>query len=286
MKRVVRWLGIGLAGLAGLAVLATVAIYIISGQVLGQRTAAQAETLPAPSAALLADAPRQGKLRGCVSCHGEGLGGKLVVEIPNVVRLFAPNLTQIAARATDQQLAAAIRQGIGHDGRPLFMMPSQQYARLSDEEVAALVRWIRSLPRVPGGEEHVTVGPLGRAAIAAGQLKPVTEEMELFRSQAPIDLGPRHAAARQFVAATCADCHGPALLGRPTPEGSVAPDLSIAGAYSYDQFRSLMQAGKSPSGKDLGLMKKVAEEDFRHLREEEMRSIYDYLQARAQKLSS
>ena len=31
--------------------------------------------------------------------------------------LYAPNLTLVAAKATDEQLDQAIRQGIGHDGR-------------------------------------------------------------------------------------------------------------------------------------------------------------------------
>jgi mono/diheme cytochrome c family protein len=209
-----------------------------------------------------------------------------MVEIPNVARIFAPNLTQVAARATDQQLAAAIRQGVGHDGRPLFIMPSQQYSRLTDPEVAALISWIRSLPRVEGGDEHVTVGPLGRVAIAAGKLGPVTAQMDAFRTQAPIHLGPRHAVGRELVGNTCSDCHGPALLGGKTPEGQLAPDLAIVGAYDYDQFRTLMRTGKPPSGKDLGLMGKIAQEDFRHLREDEIRAVYDYLQARAQKLAS
>ena len=68
-------------------------------------------------------------------------------------------LTQpFAGRSTDQQLAVAIRQGVGHDGRGLFVMPSAMYARLSDAEVAALIAHIRKLPRSGGATEGAQVG--------------------------------------------------------------------------------------------------------------------------------
>ena len=40
------------------------------------------------------------------------------------------------------------------------------------------------------------------------------------------------------------------------------PDLAIAGAYDLAQFRTLMRTGRPPDGRDLGLMKEVAERDF------------------------
>ena len=50
---------------------------------------------------------------------------------------------------TDDQLARAIREGIGHDGRALFpMMPYESLRHMSDEDLASLVVYIRSLPPV------------------------------------------------------------------------------------------------------------------------------------------
>jgi cytochrome c553 len=234
---------------------------------------------------MMADAPRQARIMGCVSCHGEGLKGNLMAEIPNVARIFAPNLTEIAARSTDQQLAAAIRQGIGHDGRPLLVMPSPQYSRMSDQEVAALIRWIRTLPRVGGGSEHVSVGPLGRVALAAGKIRTMPEKVEEYRTQAPISLGAAHAAGQRLAANDCSECHGPALFGQTLEGGEQAPDLTIVGAYDYDQFRTLLSTGRAPGGRDVGLMTKVAKLDLKHLREDEMKALYDYLKARADRLA-
>jgi mono/diheme cytochrome c family protein len=278
-------MGLGVAGLAGLALLAILAVFFVSGQILGERIEAKAERLAEPSPTLLADAPRQARVQGCTNCHGEGLRGKLMLDEPWVMRIVAPNLTDIAAQASDQQLAAAIRQGIGHDGRPLFIMPSLQYSRMSDGEVAALIRFIRMQPKAEGGNPLPSFGPIGRFALAAGKFQPATARMEDYRTQAPIGLGARHAAGQRLAANGCSECHGPALYGQAMGPDGFAPDLTIAGAYDYDQFRTLLRTGKPPSGRDLGFMSDVARKDFKYLRDDEIRALYDYLQARAQKLS-
>src|SRR4051812_26144137 len=66
--------------------------------------------------------------------------------------VFAPNLTPDPAtglgHVPDDAIARAIREGVSHDGRPLFMMPWQNYRQLSDEDVASVVVYLRSLPAV------------------------------------------------------------------------------------------------------------------------------------------
>lgn len=285
MKQAFRWLGLTATALVTLVLLGAAAIFAVSGWIIGRDYQARAETLAPPSAAQLADAGRQARILGCVSCHGEGLEGHVVADIPNVARVHAPNLTEIAARATDQQLAAAIRQGVGVDGRGLFVMPSGMYSRLSDAEVTALIAWIRGLPPVQGSTEGFSPGPLGRLAIVAGKLRPVPVKLEDYRTQAPIDLGAAHAAGRRLSANACSECHGPALFGMTMEDGAVTPDLSIAGAYDYEQFRTLMRTGAAPHGRDLGLMKQVARSDFAHFTDRELAALHGYLRARAERLA-
>lgn len=65
-------------------------------------------------------------------------------------RTVAPNLTPDpetgAAQWSDDEVARAIREGIGRDGRAIFpMMPySAAYRLISDEDVAAIVAYLRS----------------------------------------------------------------------------------------------------------------------------------------------
>jgi mono/diheme cytochrome c family protein len=101
---------------------------------------------------------------GCFSCHGEpdwqatGFparagteGGGRVWDREGLPYVTAPNITpdpETGAGAwTDDMFARAIREGMGHDGRTLFpLMPYTQYRSMSDEDVASIVVYLRSLP--------------------------------------------------------------------------------------------------------------------------------------------
>jgi mono/diheme cytochrome c family protein len=200
-----------------------------------------------------------------------------------VATIWAPNLTLVAARATDQQLAQAIRQGVGHDGRPLWVMPSGLLSRLEDGEVAALIAWIRSLPRGGAETPRVHVGPLGRLGIALGQFERAPASLEHFRTVRAFDAGPAYAAGRRIAERVCADCHGPDLRGGHAGPDDNAPDLAIAGAYDGDQFRTLMRTGRPPNGRDLGLMRRIAVQDLSGLRDDEVAALHAYLSERAQR---
>ena len=284
MKRLLRWTGYVAGGLVALVVLAMLGIFGTSEWVLRRGHAAVPEKLELPSRAQLADAPRQAKLLGCVSCHGEGLGGREFLDVPNVVRIYAPNIPAIAARSTDHQIARAIRQGVGHDGRRLFVMPSANYQRLSDGEVSALIAYIRGLPVGPGATEGFSARPIGRVAIATGKLQPQVAKLDWYRTTGPIPAGKVHDTGQQMAGKYCGDCHGPALEGLTMESGDTAPNLSIAGAYDLDQFRTLMRTGKAAGNREVGLMSKVARDDFSHLTDAELKTLHGYLRARAEKV--
>src|SRR5262249_22979268 len=107
-------------------------------------------------------------LSGCVDCHSvhdltspdhpvaanmQGSGQVMPFDdLPG--RVVAPNITSDrqtgAGDWTDDQIARAIREGIGHDGRTLFpMMPYENYRHMSDEDLASVVVYVRSLPAIP-----------------------------------------------------------------------------------------------------------------------------------------
>lgn len=280
MRKVLRWLGYLLALLVMLALLFAAWVWFASSRVLGRTHEAAAERLAAPSAAQRADAGRQARILGCTHCHGARLEGRMMFDGQPFATAWAPNLTELAARASDQQLAQAIRQGIGHDGRALFAMPSELYARLSDGEVAALVAHLRGLPRVGERVSAIIWGPIGRFALASGGLAPAAQGIEDYRVRQPFDVGPEHRAGRRLAATTCAGCHGPDLSGSPD-----TPDLAIAGAYDLAQFRTLMRTGRPPGGRDLGLMGDLARVGFSNFTDEELAQLHAYLQARAQRVA-
>jgi len=104
---------------------------------------------------------------GCLYCHSphdwskrdepipagmQGAGQQLpYLDLPG--KIFAPNLTPDketgAGTWSDDALARAIREGIGHDGRALFpIMPYTHYRTMPDEDLASVVVYLRSLPPV------------------------------------------------------------------------------------------------------------------------------------------
>ena len=284
MRRALKWAGIGLGGLFALLILAAIVVYAWSEIILSREHKAAPETLPALGQADRAEAPRLARVLGCLSCHGEGLKGKLMFDAPGVARVFAPNITEVAAKASDQQLAAGIRQGIGYDGRGLFIMPSPMYSRLTDRETASLVAWIRTLPRAKGQARGLSAGPLGRLGLVMGSFQPGPERVAEYRSREPIALGPEHEAARHLAATACSECHGPALMGGSAGPDEKAPDLQVAAGYDSAQFRTLMRTGRPPTGRDLGLMTTVSKQDFSHLTDAEIDSLHAYLVARAKRM--
>lgn len=283
MRAALRWAGYVAGGLLLLVLLAAAYIWFASNQKLNARVAALPEKLVQPTAAQLANGSRQLRILGCLSCHGEGLRGRTMFADSKIAVVNAPNLTLIAAKASDQQLAQAIRQGIGHDGRPLFVMPSAEYSRLTDAEVAALIAAIRALPKGGAETPPIKVGPLGRIGVVNGRFRTQPELVEHYRQNEPADLGPQLARGRHIAMTTCSECHGPAFGGGQAGPGVDAPDLSIVGSYDLPAFVQLMRTGIPADKRKMKLMDEVARDNFSRMTDEELAALHAYLVERAQR---
>ncbi|SNT27097.1 c-type cytochrome [Tropicimonas sediminicola] len=126
------------------------------------------------------------RIMDCAGCHmprgadgapvmDAGLsGGNIGFEIPGLGIFWPPNLTPSTSGLgdwTDTQIADAIRTGQRPDGRLLApAMPWPAYAELSDEDVAALVAYLRSLPPT----EAQRLEPVAASAAASAPFYRVT----------------------------------------------------------------------------------------------------------------
>jgi len=152
----------------------------------------------------------------------EGLPGK--VYPPNI----SPDKETGAGNWTDDQLARGIREGIGYDGRALFsMMPYENYGHLSDEDLASVIVYLRSLPPihhvVPKTELIFPVKYLIRSVP-----QPITAPVP------PPDLSTAVKRGR-FLArvAGCRDCHTPQKNGQPLPGLDLAGGSVMQGPWGY-----------------------------------------------------
>src|ERR1019366_1339593 len=144
----------------------------------------------------------------------EGAGSGMSVLKGLSGRVVARNLTPDRETGTgnwsDDTLAPAIREGIGHDGRALFpMMPYEHFRHLPDEDLASIVVYLRSLPAVrnvlPSTEIIFPVKYLIRSVP-----EPIVAPVP------PPDLSdPVKRGAYLVDIAVCAACHTPQVRGQP-----------------------------------------------------------------------
>ena len=159
-------------------------------------------------------------------------------------------------------------------------MPSFGYTRLTDEEMADIVAFVRSVP--PGGADQPQhfIGPLDRWNLWMEHgPKPAVSYVEEERRKEPVDAGEQHAAARHLASIVCSECHGGAFKG--DGWGTGAPDLAVVASYGLPEFTRLLRGGIGADGKEHGLMSEVARTRLHHLSNEEIAGIHAYLVARA-----
>jgi mono/diheme cytochrome c family protein len=176
-------------------------------------------------------------------------------------RVVAPNITPDvetgAGSWTDDMLARAIREGIGHDGRALYWgMWYQSFAALSDEDLAAVVVYLRTLPPVRNALPPTVLPDEERAANAMSP-RPITEPV-----RGP-PAGDTKALGRYLLGiADCAGCHtaweaprNPGLFGGGNDVGRGSRSAFSANltrhdsgaGYPKETFISVMQTGKGGS---------------------------------------
>jgi mono/diheme cytochrome c family protein len=190
----------------------------------------------------IAEGERQARLRGCFWCHGEQLQGQeYFVRADRGIRMIAPNLTRKVLEYSDAELARAIRHGVKRDGtsvRPA--MPSFAYYHLGDDDLGAIIAFIRSLPYQEGlhGEHHLW--PIGRLRFAAGRLPPnMADLIDHNEPRIVIEDAPEAIARGRYLANTlCVECHGPGQV-----RVRIAPDLEIAASYTKKEFVRLLRTG-------------------------------------------
>jgi cytochrome c553 len=90
---------------------------------------------------------------GCHGCHGHGLSGGRVAGPPNLPP--ASNLTPAGLGTwTETDFTRALREGKRPDGATLDpFMPWRVYARMTDDELHALWRYLQSVPPRPFGNK-------------------------------------------------------------------------------------------------------------------------------------
>lgn len=280
MRRYLRWLGRGLGGLLVLVILFIVFVYATSGMALRRKYQADGHALVVPTdSAAIAHGARLTRILGCYgSCHGETGGGQLIDERFLAVGAI-PDLTRLVRDYDDAQLERVIRHGIKPDGRSVLeFMPSEMFSHLSDEDLGAVIAFLRSLTPANGPPPGLHFRPLARTMMALGKIRFAAQNIEEPVTHNPPSQADAIAFGRYLALSACSECHGADLSG---DNDGIPPDLRIGGAYSPGQFTRLMREGIPLDGRDLDLMKEVAIGRFSHFTDQELAALHAYVSARA-----
>jgi cytochrome c553 len=200
-------------------------------------------------------------LYGCTGCHTADLGGQTMIDAFPMARLASANLTRgqggIGGQYTDADWDRAIRHGVRWDGSALFLMPSHEFNRMSDEEFGRLLSYVKS------------VHPIDRTP-ATRALYPVAHVLHTFNTELVPAERIDHTAQRnpqppagatltygEYLVGACKFCHGENLGGQTRggepgapPSPPIGPN-SVVAHWTDAQFIQTMHTGVTPEGRKL-----------------------------------
>lgn len=277
---ILKWTGLGLVSLL---VVAIGLVYGLSEYKLTRTydTVPLAAITVPHDAVSIAEGKRLVGIYHCGSCHGKNYAGQTFLNVPNVARIVAPNLTAKIPTYSDPELARLIRHAVKRDGHNAWMFASGQYTPITDTDMGKMIGYLRTLKPVPTSDTlgENSFGPIGRGIILAGEFPIMAEAIDHKNipnlGQDTTQLG----RGKYLTMTVCSGCHGgPALQGS-NDEHMKAPALIIATSYKPDAFRHFLQTGEGGlTKKDCGMMSVMAREHFYNLTDGESDAIYAFLQ--------
>jgi len=290
MRTALRRVGLGLGILVLLVLVLAAGVHVAGGRKLARTYDVPAVATAAPVAdeATLARGRHLATAIGkCAACHGDDLGGKVMIDDPALGRAVSANLTRgRGGRPADWSIAdwdRAIRHGVRRDGTGLLIMPSNDYAPMSDEDLAALAAYLETLPPVDRELPPSQIRLVGRALYVADKmpLVPAAAIDHAARPVAPMP-GPTAEYGRYLAdIGGCTGCHGPTLAGGPSGEPGAPPASNLTptgiGHYSEADFTRALRDGVRPDGSRL---KEFMPVQFTKLMtDDEIRAVYLFLKS-------
>jgi mono/diheme cytochrome c family protein len=277
MNPVLKWAGAVAGAAVLLGVLAWVYVYVESEAIIQRRYPLPSSTVHAvDTAKAIARGKHLMAIAGCSGCHGSDLHGRLLTkngELP----VWSSNLKRLTQSMPDDEFERAIRFGIKPDATSMWVMPSYDDTYMSEDDVIAIVSYLRSLPPDGPVRPEPEFDLRARMALLEGNLAPIAPDT--LESPSSLDLGPRYDGGHYLARVTCAECHGTDLTGT----GAV-PDLTVVSSYGRAGFFALLREGRAAPGHAVKVMPRLARSRFHYFADYEIDALYDYLTARAKAL--
>jgi cytochrome c553 len=200
----------------------------------------------------------------CANCHSTNgqfpLSGTNFIakfEMPPLGTLYAPNLTPGGNIAdwSDGEVIRAIREGVHKDGRSLLVMPSNVARNLSDDDVQALVAFLRSQPATGKPTPTNQFSIVGALFLNLADFRTVQQPVANVTAPPP---GTVEYGKYMVDILGCRDCHGEQLQGKADtgqPGPPPGPNLThIVPQWTEDQFMTFFNTGRLPNGSSVPIL--------------------------------
>jgi mono/diheme cytochrome c family protein len=266
MRTILKWLSRLVGAVILLIIIAAAAIYVRSELLVNATYHAPdvSIAIPTDAASMERGHHMATVIADCTGCHGANFGGGIVIDDPALGRIVAPNLTSgkngLGATLSTADIARVVRYGVKPDGHSVLLMPADDYTHLTDADLGAVLAYVKSLPPVDSSLPGISLGPLGRVLLVAGQLPIVIAEKIDQNAPHTPSITPAVNAeyGKYLVSVDCQGCHGPGLSGGHVPGTPPsfpnAANLTASGevgSWSEADFAKAIQTGVTPSGKQL-----------------------------------
>lgn len=267
--RLLRWIGVGISGLLGLAVLAAITVYALSSYRMNRLYPVEVRSMDIPTD--LAGIERGRHLAvaigKCVDCHGPNLAGKVFIDDPMMGRFVGSNLTSgqggIGKIFTDTDFERALRHGVKPDGKPMLFMPAELFTYFSDQDLGAVIAYVKSVPPVDNSPPSLRVGPVSRVLFLAGKFPQLIAAELIDHKVHPT--APHPGVTPEYgrylaITGRCMSCHGRGLSGGQVPgtppdPKNFPPAANLTprgiGTWTEKDFFTALRQGKRPDGSTL-----------------------------------
>jgi mono/diheme cytochrome c family protein len=286
-RRAVKWGGAIVGGI-GAILLTLVSVLLLIGMV--KAYAPRSAPVPELKIASMPEQIARGEHLAnsfCASCHsttnelpltgGVDLGKDFPMPLGSYI---SANLTPAGPLQnwSDGEIFRTIRNGIDRDGQALFVMSGARGRHLSDDDIKAVIAYLRSQPAVVNDTQHPLdqYNPLALILVGAGVIPegepPITQAIGMPPKGPTAEFG-----AYILSYQDCVLCHGADLSGgTPGQLAPVGPNLSVVKNWTQEQFITTLRTGVDPDGHALN-GKLMPWRNIGRMDDDELAAMYAYI---------
>ena len=226
--------------------------------------------------------------KGCQSCHGDDLSGKVWLDDPMLGQIVTANLTKgkggLPQDYSTNDWLRSLKHGLKRDSTPLRIMPSHEISHLAEEDMNALIAYLSQLQPIDHSLPETSIGILGYILTDLGQILMIpADSIDHTRALTKNVTREISVGFGAYLSANCSGCHRKNMKGGPplAPGFPVVADITSTGnpgKWTEEQFINTLRTGTTPEGKELNPteMPWVA---FKNYNETEMKALYMFLKS-------